>query len=87
MDKLSKMNNLEKFNDFLSKIDLAKYRNKYSKIKLVELDLPKNIQAIELLYDTYWDNFNLLDYDDFYSLYSTELAIELENFRKRTNVQ
>lgn len=76
-------NKLEKFNDFLSQIDLEKYRSKYSKIKLVELDLPKNIQAIKLLYKCYWDNFNLFDYDDFYSFYSTGLANELEEFRKK----
>ena len=75
-------NKLREFNDFLSQVDLAKYRDKYSKIKLVELDLPKNIQAIKLLYHYYWDNFNLLDYDDFYHRYSTKLASELEEFRK-----
>ena len=75
-------NELKKFNKFLSGIDLVAYRNKYSKIKLVELDLPKNIQAIRLLYDCYWDNFNLLDYDAFYSLYLKQLSKELESFRK-----
>ena len=74
---------LEIFNEFLSKIDLDKYRKKYSKIKLVELDLPKHIQAIRLLYDCYWDKFNLLDYSDFYSLYSKYLQKELEDFRKQ----
>lgn len=83
MDGDNKMNDLERFNDFLSKIDLARYRNKYSKIKLVELDLPRNIQAIRLLYECYWNSFNLLNYDDFYSLYSTGLVAELEDFRKK----
>ena len=72
---------LQDFNDFLSKIDLTKYRDKYSKIKLVELDLPKDIQAIKLMYECYWDNFNLLSYDDFYSRYATSLEKELEGFR------
>lgn len=83
MDSNNMINRLEKFNDFLSQIDLKRYRSKYAKIKLVELDLPRNIQAIKLLYECYWDNFNLLDYDDFYSLYSTRLANELKEFRKK----
>ena len=73
---------LTKFNDFLAQVDLEKYRNKYSKIKLVELDLPRNIQAIKLLYKYYWDDFRLLDYDEFYSFYMKGLASELEQFRK-----
>ena len=62
MDKDDRTNKLEQFNDFLSQIDLGKYRSKYAKIKLVELDLPINIQAIKFLYECYWDNFNLFDY-------------------------
>lgn len=83
MDREHIIKKLEKFNNFLSQIDLEKYRSKYTKIKLVELDLPRNIQAIQLLYEFYWDNFNLLDYDDFYHFYSTRLAKELEGFRKQ----
>ena len=82
MDRDYLNSNLEKFNSFLAKINLEKYRSKYSKIKLVELDLPRNIQAIRLLYQCYWHNVNLLDYDDFYSLYITSLQNELEEFRK-----
>lgn len=76
-------NKLKQFNKFLSNIDLNKYRSKYSKIKLVELDLPRNIQAIKLLYEVYWDNFDLLGYDEFYGLYSKKLEKELESFRKK----
>lgn len=72
---------LVKFNSFLSGIDLDKYRDKYSKIKLVELDLPRNIQALNLMYKYYWKEFNLLDYTDFYSAYSSSLKNELEEFR------
>ena len=74
---------LKEFNNFLSKIDLITYRNKYSKIKLVELDLPKNIQAIQLLYECYWDNFDLLNYDTFYEIYITSLQTELKEFRQK----
>ena len=58
---------LEQFNAFLAGIDLRKYRQKYAPIKLVELDLPQNIQAIRLTYELYWHRFELLDYDNFYA--------------------
>ncbi|MBE8182608.1 MAG: TaqI family restriction endonuclease [Candidatus Portiera sp.] len=74
---------LEEFNQFLGQIDLGSYREKYSKIKLVELDMPRNIQAISLLYEYYWDKFELLDYSDFYKVYSESLQGELEDFRNR----
>ena len=44
------MTSREKFNQFLLTIDLIRYREKYRHIKLVELDLPRNIQAIYHLY-------------------------------------
>ena len=81
---MDKFNKLKSFNDFLSKVNLNKYRDKYSKIKLVELDMPRNIQAIKSLYENYWDNFNLLHYEDFYKSYSTGLVNELEEFRVKT---
>jgi hypothetical protein len=46
---------VEKFEKFLESVDLKSYRKKYSRIKIVEMDLPKDIQAIELLYKVYWD--------------------------------
>ena len=39
---------LEKFDKFLQTVPLKDYRKKYSTIKIVEMDLPKGIQAIEL---------------------------------------
>ena len=83
MQKIMK-EKLQKFNNFCAKIDLKRYREKYSKIKLVELDLPKNIQAIKPIYKYYWEDFNLLNYENFYSLYSKSIAEELEDFRKKT---
>ncbi len=45
----------EKFEKFLESVNLNAYRTKYRPIKLVEMDLPKEIQAISLLYKTHWD--------------------------------
>ncbi len=47
---------LNQFEDFLKSIDLQKYRNEYAATKIVELDLPKNIQALKTMYEQYWDN-------------------------------
>ena len=44
------MNDLTRFNRFLSRIDVDGLREKYRKIKLVELDMPKNVQALERPY-------------------------------------
>lgn len=38
---------LEKFDKFLKTVDLKDYRKKYSHIKIVEMDLSKDIQAGE----------------------------------------
>jgi len=43
----------KKFQKFLESIDLNTYREQYKPIKIVEMDLPKEIQAVSLLYSTY----------------------------------
>ncbi len=77
---------LKKFENFLESVDLKGYRKKYSRIKIVEMDLPKNIQAIELLYKVYWDERNFLNYEDFYKRYLKEKSEALENFRKKVTM-
>ena len=72
-----------KFEEFLQTIDLESYRAKYRPIKLVEMDMPKEIQAISMLYKVYWDEKNFLDYDDFYKAYLKALKTELEIFRNK----
>lgn len=76
------MNELD-FEKFLASVDLKQNREKYRLIKLVEMDLPKEIQAIDLLYQIYWFEKNLLDFDGFYKQYSDKYKIEIENFRKK----
>ena len=78
---------LEDFESFLAKIDLQKYREQYSPIKLVELDLPKEIQALRHIYEIYWferDPNKWLNFEDFYKVYSIDLQGELEAFRIKT---
>lgn len=49
---------LSEFTNFLNTVRLAEYREKYSQIKIVEMDLPKNIQAIKAIYEVYWNKDN-----------------------------
>ena len=51
---------LQQFDEFLQGVDLAGYREKYRPIKIVEMDLQKEIKAIGMLYKIYWDNKKLL---------------------------
>ena len=73
----------EKFEKFLQSINLDSHREKYRPIKLVEMDLPKEIQAISLLYKTYWDKKKFLDYEDFYKEYLNSQKTEIESFRQK----
>ncbi len=80
------MSDLEKFNLFLETIDLETYREKFTHIKTVELDLPKEIQALPALYDNYWLNRNdWLLYDDFYEVYYNEISDLIESFRIKSH--
>ncbi|MBA3047239.1 TaqI family restriction endonuclease [Patescibacteria group bacterium] len=72
---------VEKFEKFLKLVDLVGYRERYRPIKLVEMDLPKDIQAIEMLYKVYWDNKKFLNYDDFYKEYLNVYKENIESFR------
>jgi hypothetical protein len=75
-----------KFENFLESVNLRSYRKKYSRIKIVEMDLPKNIQAIELLYGVYWEERGFLSYVDFYRRYLKEKKEALEKFRKEVTM-
>lgn len=73
----------DKFEKFLKSVDLIGYREKYRPIKLVEMDLPKDIQAIAMLYQVYWDQKKFLNYDDFYKEYLNKYKVEIEAFRQK----
>lgn len=72
---------MDNFEIFLESVNLNYYRTKYRPIKLVEMDLPKEIQAIALLYQIYWDKKKLLDYEDFYKEYMSAYKTKIEDFR------
>ncbi len=77
---------LEKFDEFLQTVPLKDYRKKYSSIKIVEMDLPKEIQAINLLYKVYWEEKKFISFEKFYERYLEEKNELLEKFRKKTTM-
>lgn len=83
---LSKHMLLHKFEKFLESVDLNTEREKYRPIKIVEMDLPKEIQAIVMLYEVYWYQKKFLDYDEFYMEYSCKYKKEIETFREKTTM-
>lgn len=83
---MPKLSDLERFTEFLSKVNLGKYRKLYSQIKIVEMDLPKDIQAIELLYGVYWKERNFLTFEDFYKRYLKEKQKLIEAFRIKSTM-
>jgi len=75
-----------KFEKFLKSVNLKSYRQKYSRIKIVEMDLSKDIQAIELLYKVYWDERKFLSFEGFYRRYLKEKVKQLEKFREKSTM-
>lgn len=79
---LSKMANyIKEFTNFLKTVDLDDLRGRTKHIKIVEMDLPKNIQAISLIYEVYWKEKKFISFDDFYARYKKEKETLLEEFR------
>ena len=74
---------LKEFEKFLASINLNLYRNTYRPIKIVKMDLDRNIQALDIIYDLYWDKKEFLDFDDFYLKYKERYIAELEQFRQK----
>jgi len=77
---------LDKFEKFLESVNLETYRQKYRPIKIVEMDLPKNIQAISMLYKVYWNDKRFIDYEDFYKEYLSQYKKDIESFREKTTM-
>ena len=56
---------IEEFDKFLQTVPLKDYRKKYSSIKIVEMDLSKDIKEIELFYKLYWYYKKFIYFDYF----------------------
>jgi len=77
---------VQKLDNFLKSVDLKSYRDKYRPIKIVEMDLPKEIQAINMLYKVYWDNKKFLSFEDFYNEYLQAHKADIDKFQERTGM-
>ncbi|MBI5729022.1 MAG: TaqI family restriction endonuclease [Candidatus Magasanikbacteria bacterium] len=77
---------LGEFGNFLQSVDLEAYRDKYRSIKIVEMDLPKEIQAINMLYKVYWEKKKFLSFEKFYEEYLQEYKKEISNFQEKTGM-
>src|SRR3989338_7236778 len=77
---------VQKFDKFLQSVDLKSYRDKYRPIKIVEMDLPKEIQAINLLYKVYWDKKEFISFEKFYEKYLNEYETDIEKFQRKTGM-
>src|SRR3989344_736169 len=77
---------LNQFEKFLQSVDLKGYREKYRHIKIVEMDLPKEIQAINMLYEVYWKKKRFLNFEAFYDEYLKEHNQEIDNFQEKTGM-
>lgn len=75
-----------RFEKFLETVDLAGYRKKFMPIKIVEMDLPKEIQALDLLYKTYWDKRRMIPFEQFYEEYKKLYSKNLKIFCKKTQM-
>ena len=79
------MSELDDFENFLSALDLAKYRKKYVPIKTVELDLPRRVQSIPQIFKCYWERkSHWVSFEEFYEIYLKGQSLEIENFRKES---
>ena len=74
------------FESFLERVDLDGYREKYRPVKIVEMDLPRDIQALDLMYEIYWDKREYLDFDAFYACYEKRYEKDIEAFREKITI-
>lgn len=83
------MNKLQLFDNFVKSINLEKYRDQYAHIKIVEMDLPRNIQALKSLYKYYWSDVDIQhipDFEEYYELYYADCKDDIETFRTKTEM-
>lgn len=83
------MEKYEKFDAFVKTIDLEKYRLKYSHIKIVEMDLPVNIQALKTIYKYYWSEIdinNIPSFEEYYELYYNDCKEDIRAFQVKTEM-
>ena len=71
---------------FLGSIDLNAYREAYAGLKIVEMDLPRNIHALKSIYHVYWNTQQFLNFDNYYEIYLNSVSSEAELFRIKSTM-
>lgn len=74
---------LEKFEKFLGTINLEKYREKYQPIKIVEMDLDRDIISVYFIIEVYWNKRDFIPFEKFYELFLDKYKRKLEKFRRK----
>lgn len=74
------------FEQFLAGIGLKKFRKKYKPIKIVEMDLDREIIPVYFIIKVYWKNKEFLPFNAFYKKYLAEYKKKLEKFRKKVQM-
>lgn len=74
---------LKRLENFIEEINLETYRKKYKDIKTVEMDMPKNVQALSLFYKVYWNEKRFLSFDEFWEEYKKTLSQEIIDFKNK----
>lgn len=83
---------IKTFSEFLNSVDLGAYKDLYSPIKIVEMDLPKDIQALNTIYDVYWNDNNSGTvtpklFDEFYEEYFENCKNEINEFWNKSGFE
>tara|TARA_Y100000310_G_scaffold335884_1_gene419020 strand:- start:561 stop:1256 length:696 start_codon:yes stop_codon:yes gene_type:complete len=76
----------KKFEKFLETVNLKRFRKLYQPIKIVEMDLPREIQSIPIIYEIYWDKKRFINFNAFYKIYQKRIKNLLEKFRKKVGM-
>lgn len=69
--------------NFLERLDLKLYRDLYKDVKIVEMDLPRNIWPLKHIYKVYWEEKKQLDFETFFIEYRESVSGEIETFRNK----
>ena len=73
---------LNKFENFLRKIDIQKYAY-LRQIKTVEQNLPKELLPLEIFYQHYWETTDFKDYDEVFKVYWSKKRSYIRKFKKK----
>jgi len=78
-----RISNADDFSAKLAEIPLLDHGREHRSCKLLEMDMPKNIRPLDLLYYFYWEQKNFLNFNEFYDIYRSYYQEELKEFQEK----